>query len=93
MINELDGLAKGVREGYYDSVEHAEMVHQNSTAAVFYLEEQFGSRNPHVKALTSKGTVMETIAFRSEETSTVEVCILRPLPFTARKLAQWRYVS
>lgn len=38
-----------------------------SREAVHFLEEQFAQRNPHVKAITSKGSILDTISFRSEE--------------------------
>ena len=69
MINELDGLAKGSRVGQYDNAEHAATVKEGAIQAVSYLEAQFGARNQHLRALTSKGTPMDTISFRSEETS------------------------
>ena len=74
MLNELDGLAKGSKVGQYDSVEHANMVRSNAEAAVRTVEEEFAARNSHWKAMTSKGSMMDTIAFRSEET--VEVVII-----------------
>ena len=43
------------------------MVKDGSEAAVLFLEAQFGKRNPNLRALTSKGSIMDTIAFRSEE--------------------------
>ena len=67
VINELDGLAKGVLEGKYSTAHHGVMVKDGSEAAVLFLEAQFGKRNPNLRALTSKGSIMDTIAFRSEE--------------------------
>ncbi len=43
------------------------MVRASSKAAVDFLEEEFESRNGHLKCMTSKGSVLDTIAFRSEE--------------------------
>jgi len=43
------------------------MVQTEASDAVTYLEDQFEKRNCHLRALTSKGTVMDTISFRSEE--------------------------
>ena len=74
MLNELDGLAKGSKVGQYDSAEHANMVRTNAEAAVKAIEAEFVARNSHCKAMTSKGTMMDTIAYRSEET--VEVVSL-----------------
>lgn len=36
-------------------------------AAIEFLEEQFATKNRFLRAVTSKGTLMTTIAFRSEE--------------------------
>lgn len=68
VINELDGLAKGTIEGKYSSQHHGEMVREGAEAAVTFLETSFGKRHPNLRALTSKGSVMDTISFRSEET-------------------------
>lgn len=67
-MNELDGLARGCRDGQYESMAHAESVRMAANTAVSYIEEQFDSRNNHLRALTAKGSQLETIAFRSEET-------------------------
>ena len=37
-------------------------------ATIDYLEQEFEKKNSHLKAQTSKGSVLETIAFRVEET-------------------------
>ncbi|XP_072164045.1 telomerase-binding protein EST1A-like [Diadema setosum] len=67
VINELDGLARGGREGQFSDPSHAARVQQEAQCAVEYLEDEFAARNRWLKALTSKGSVMETIRFRSEE--------------------------
>ncbi|ESP00994.1 hypothetical protein LOTGIDRAFT_225561 [Lottia gigantea] len=67
VINELDGLSKGSKEAKYDSKEHASMVQQHATTALQYLEAQFQRKHSHLRAQTSKGSILETIAFRSEE--------------------------
>lgn len=67
VINELDGLSKGSKEGQYDSVEHAHMVQRQATAAVAILEEEFDHKNAHLRAQTAKGSILDTIAFRSED--------------------------
>ena len=67
MINELDGLAKGSRSGQYESSDHAAMVQSAAFETVRTLEREFAHHNQHLRALTSKGTVMTTIAYRSEE--------------------------
>jgi hypothetical protein len=73
VINELDGLSKGCRDRQYEFAEHAEMVRTGAKSAMAYLEREFESRNSHLRALTSEGTVMDTIAFRSEQSRDV-VC-------------------
>ncbi|KAK0058798.1 telomerase-binding protein EST1A [Biomphalaria pfeifferi] len=67
VINELDGLARGARDKQYDSPDHAHMVKTQSQAAIDFLESEFEKKNPNLKALTAKGSTLETIAFRSEE--------------------------
>lgn len=67
VINELDGLARNPKENCYDTIEHAEMVRMGAEKAVEFLEAEFERRNQHLKAVTSKGSILETIAFRSEE--------------------------
>jgi protein SMG6 len=64
VITELDGLAKGSKEGQDDSTTK---VAERSKQTVEFLEEEFEKKNSHLKALTSKGNVLETISFRSEE--------------------------
>ena len=66
VINELDGLKLGNRTDHVTS-EHAQMVRTGASDAIGYLEKQFEARNSHVRALTSKGTVLDSISFRSEE--------------------------
>ena len=68
VINELDGLAQGSKTGQYDSEEHAGKVKSRAKATIDYLEQEFEKKNSHLKAQTSKGSTLETIAFRSEET-------------------------
>ncbi|XP_071094020.1 telomerase-binding protein EST1A-like [Haliotis cracherodii] len=68
VINELDGLAKGSREGQYETAEHAGIVKSRSQQAIIFLEEEFERKNSHIRAQTSKGSILETISFRSEET-------------------------
>lgn len=69
VINELDGLAKGQKEGHPMNAEHAHMVCKHAQVAVTFLESQFESRNGRLRALTSKGNTLSTIVFRSEETT------------------------
>lgn len=70
VINELDGLAKGSRMGQYDSQEHANKVKRSAEETIRYLEAEFQKKNNSLRAQTSKGNIMETISFRSEETET-----------------------
>ncbi|PAA68956.1 hypothetical protein BOX15_Mlig012095g1, partial [Macrostomum lignano] len=66
VLNELDHLAK-----HGDSSEHAGYVASQARAAVAMLEEAFeskagGAARRRVKAVTAKGSTLDTIAFRSE---------------------------
>lgn len=82
VITELDGLAKGQDNfvgsggrstGTYSnsnaSAAHIKAVQDNAKAAVAFLEKGFDSREPCLRALTSRGNQLESIAFRSEDTS------------------------
>lgn len=83
MITELDGLAKGQdsREGVGNGA-HARQVQERARSAVKFLEKSFESRDPCIRALTSRGSTLESIAFRSEDTSGQKVCVF--LPFCER---------
>ncbi|KAJ8267221.1 hypothetical protein GJAV_G00139960 [Gymnothorax javanicus] len=75
VITELDGLAKGqdnrggsgVAGG--SNAAHARVVQERAKAAVSFLEQAFEEREPCLRALTSRGNQLESIAFRSEDTS------------------------
>ena len=67
VINELDKLSKSIANCNDDSIEHAEYVKYNACQAIRYLNEKFDKRERNLKALTSQGSVLETIQFRSEE--------------------------
>ncbi|XP_061104206.1 telomerase-binding protein EST1A [Conger conger] len=75
VITELDGLAKGQdnRGGPGgaggSSGAHARGVQERAKAAVSFLEQAFEVREPCLRALTSRGNQLESIAFRSEDTS------------------------
>ncbi|KAI4871334.1 hypothetical protein NFI96_003129 [Prochilodus magdalenae] len=74
VITELDGLAKGQESRDGDSVggggaAHARLVQEQAKLAVFFLEKGFEAREPGLRALTSRGSQLESIAFRSEDTS------------------------
>ncbi len=76
VITELDGLAKGQdsREGVGNGA-HARQVQERARSAVRFLEKAFESRDPCIRALTSRGNTLESIAFRSEDTSGQKVCV------------------
>ncbi|VDI27240.1 protein SMG6 [Mytilus galloprovincialis] len=67
VINELDGLAKGSKDGQNSTQQHANRVRKTSEESVQFLEAEFEKKNSHLKTQTSKGNILETIAFRSEE--------------------------
>ncbi|CAN7984913.1 unnamed protein product [Ixodes hexagonus] len=67
VVNELYGLARGTRQGPHQSPDHSQKVALTARAAVSYLEERFDHREPKLKAITSRGSVMDTISFRSED--------------------------
>lgn len=77
MITELDGLAKGQECRDVDSIDeasHVRLVQECAKAAVAFLEKGFEAREPGLRALTSRGNQLESIAFRSEDTSGHKVC-------------------
>ena len=67
VINELDKLAKSVANCADDSIEHAEYVQASAARAIAFLHERFERRERNLKAMTSHGSLLETIQFRSEE--------------------------
>lgn len=89
MITELDGLAKGQdpsggamgtggrstgsRGNYNVSMSHVRAVQEQARSAVAFLERGFEAREPCLRALTSRGNQLESIAFRSEDTSGQQV--------------------
>lgn len=88
VITELDGLAKGQesfggvgsggrgtgsRGNYNVSVAHIRAVQEKARLAVAFLEKGFEAREPCLRALTSRGNQLESIAFRSEDTSGQQV--------------------
>lgn len=89
VITELDGLAKGQdnfgggmgssgrntgsRGNYNVSVAHLRAVQEKARLAVAFLEKGFEAREPCLRALTSRGNQLESIAFRSEDTSGQQV--------------------
>lgn len=89
VITELDGLAKGQdnfsggmgsggrstggRGNYNVSAAHVRAVQEKARLAVAFLEKGFEAREPYLRALTSRGNQLESIAFRSEDTSGQQV--------------------
>ncbi|XP_061787532.2 telomerase-binding protein EST1A [Nerophis lumbriciformis] len=82
VITELDGLAKGQepfgggpghgaggRGNSNVSAAHVRAVQEKARLAVMFLEQGFEAREPRLRALTSRGNQLESIAFRSEDTS------------------------
>ncbi|XP_017292781.1 telomerase-binding protein EST1A [Kryptolebias marmoratus] len=85
VITELDGLAKGqdpfgggvgsavrctgCRSTYNTGVAHMRAVQEKARSAVTFLEKGFEAREQCLRALTSRGNQLESIAFRSEDTS------------------------
>ncbi|XP_030078072.1 telomerase-binding protein EST1A [Microcaecilia unicolor] len=68
VINELDGLAKG-QESDCRAGGHSRLVQEKAKSAVEFLEQRFESRDIFLRALTSRGNELESIAFRSEDTT------------------------
>ncbi|KAM6983366.1 telomerase-binding protein EST1A isoform 1-T1 [Tautogolabrus adspersus] len=85
VITELDGLAKGQdnygggvgsggrstgsRSNYNVSASHVQAVQEKARSAVAFLEKGFEAREPYLRAMTSRGNQLESIAFRSEDTT------------------------
>ncbi|KAL4647573.1 telomerase-binding protein EST1A isoform X1 [Arapaima gigas] len=73
VITELDGLARGQehRGGAGGSITgaHARGLQERAKIAVAFLERRFEAREPCLRAMTSRGSQLESIAFRSEDTS------------------------
>ncbi len=72
VINELDKLGKSLNtlSNEHDSTEHAEYVQTSARKAILYLTQKFEKRERNLKAMTSQGSILETITFRSEEVRT-----------------------
>uniref|UniRef100_A0A671TYK6 Telomerase-binding protein EST1A n=1 Tax=Sparus aurata TaxID=8175 RepID=A0A671TYK6_SPAAU len=71
VITELDGLAKGQDNfgGGSGGATHVRAVQEKARMAVAFLERGFEAREPCLRALTSRGNQLESISFRSEDTS------------------------
>eukprot|EP00794_Sanderia_malayensis_P014310 gene14310-15800_t len=69
VVNELDGLKKNTIAHKYPSEAYAAHVSKRASMSIGLLEQWFGEGNSQLKALTSVGTELDTIAFRDEELS------------------------
>lgn len=73
------GMGSGVRNsgtrGNYNAsvAPHLRAVQEKARLAVAFLEKGFEAREPCLRALTSRGNQLESIAFRSEDTSGQQV--------------------
>lgn len=72
MINELDGLARGP-EMEHRAAGYARQVQERARKSIEFLEERFESRDNCLRALTSRGNELESISFRSEDTTGQQV--------------------
>ncbi|XP_040279504.1 telomerase-binding protein EST1A [Bufo bufo] len=68
VIHELDGLAKGQDVDQRSAVQ-ARSLQEKAKKAIQFLEHGFEARDPFLRALTSRGNELESIAFRSEDIS------------------------
>ncbi|CAM4648604.1 unnamed protein product [Lepidochelys olivacea] len=68
VINELDGLAKGP-ELEHRAGSHARLLQEKARRSIEFLEERFENRDNCMRALTSRGNELESISFRSEDTT------------------------
>lgn len=69
------GRNAGIRGNYNVSVAHLRAVQEKARLAVTFLEKGFEAREPCLRALTSRGNQLESIAFRSEDTTGQQVRI------------------
>ncbi|KAJ7997397.1 hypothetical protein DPEC_G00228560 [Dallia pectoralis] len=81
VITELDGLAKGQESSGGNGrggsrgnpggggAAHARTVQEKAKVAVAFLEQGFEAKEACLRALTSRGSELDSIAFRSEDTS------------------------
>ncbi|XP_068272095.1 telomerase-binding protein EST1A isoform X2 [Nyctibius grandis] len=68
VINELDGLAKGPEMEHW-AAGYARQVQERARKSIEFLEGRFESRDNCLRALTSRGNELESISFRSEDTT------------------------
>lgn len=66
VISELDGLAKG-QDTDHRAGGYARVVQEKARKSIEFLEQRFESRDSCLRALTSRGNELESIAFRSED--------------------------
>ncbi|KAG5285106.1 hypothetical protein AALO_G00034140 [Alosa alosa] len=69
VITELDGLAKGQQDCRDGGGAHVRHVQERAKEAVGFLEKSFEAREPCLRALTSRGNQLDSIALRSEDIS------------------------
>lgn len=67
VLSELEKLAKSISNLFDDSQEHAEYLQKNAKKAINFLNSKFEKRERNIKAMTSQGSILETIQFRTEE--------------------------
>jgi protein SMG6 len=67
VINELEKLSKSISNCNDDSLEHAQYVQRSAKKSIQFLNDKFDKRDRNIKAITSQGSILETIQFRSEE--------------------------
>lgn len=79
MINELDGLAKG-SETEHRAGGYARQLQERARKSIEFLEGRFESRDSCMRALTSRGNELESISFRSEDTTGQQVRGPGPTP-------------
>lgn len=84
VINELDGLAKG-QETDHRAGGYARVVQEKARKSIEFLERRFESRDSCLRALTSRGNELESIAFRSED---ITGQLVRPPPPEERECPQ-----
>ncbi|XP_028969019.1 telomerase-binding protein EST1A [Galendromus occidentalis] len=70
VVNELDGLARGTNNSSgaraHQDPEHAARVTAFAQDALSYLKEMFNAREPKLRTITSRGSLLDSIAFRTE---------------------------
>ncbi len=67
VVNEIDKLTKmNVNLSEY-SPEHADYVQKSARNAMTYLNQKFEKKTQYLRAMTSQGSTLDTIKFRSEE--------------------------